>query len=50
MISKLSFGDVRQIQETYRDRYQKIWDTLTQQLYAKYGKLDLEDVLPPMFE
>ena len=39
-----NLGDAQQIHSTYHDRYHKTWDDLTQQLYAKFGKLDLEDL------
>ena len=44
MVSKHQLGQLPQIDQTYHDRYHKTWDDLTQQLYAKFGKLDLEDL------
>lgn len=45
-VSARDLGDVQQIHETYRHRYQKTWDALVQSLYAKFGKLDLDDLFP----
>ena len=35
------------IHENYVKRYSVVWEDLKNSLYEKYGKLNLEDLLPP---